>query len=187
MGQHIRNIYILGLPNNYKTLKEVIKLYGGMELTNQDKTLNDIICRRYEMVQARTKHNQIVKSILKEYEVSRPTFYRYLNRFKKHGIFGLRDLSRAPKYNANKTPRKDEEELIRLHNKYPYFSSYELSEICGLSYKAIQRIRKRNGLKNEYRPKDQKKTLLKRLKKKYQKTREKESKDKGLQTKKNRK
>lgn len=158
----------------------MINLYGGMNLTNADKDINDTICHRYEIVQTRVNDKNSVKFILQKYKISRPTFYTYLNRFKKHGIFGLRNLSRAPKHNANKTPKKAEEEVIGLHDKYPYFSSYELSQLCGLTYKAIQRIRKRNNLKKEYKPKSQKKTLLKRLKKEYLKIR-KESKEKELQ------
>ena len=155
-------------------------MYGGMNLTSADKDINDTICHRHEIVQARLNDKKSIKSILKKYKISRPTFYTYLNRFKKFGIFGLRKLSRAPKHNANKTPKKAEEEVIELHYNYPYFSSYELSQLCGLTYKAIQRIRKRNNLKKEYKPKSQKKTLLKRLKKEYLKTR-KESKEKELQ------
>jgi len=162
-------------------------LYGGMELTNDNKALNDIICTRYEMVQARIKDKRQVISILEEYKVSRPTFYRHLNRFEEYGIFGLRGLSKAPKHNINKTPEEEEKELIKLHNKYPYLSSYELEEICGLGYKAIQRIRKRNNLKKVYMPKSQKKTLLKKLKEKYQKMREKENKESILQKKRNKK
>ena len=159
-------------------------MYGGMELTNQNKILNDVVCRRYEIVQARLEAKLSVKSILLKYNLSRPTFYTYLNRFLKHGIFGLHDQSRTPKHNANKTPKEKEEELIRLHNKYPYLSSYELSEICGLGYKSIQRIRKENNLKKEYKPKSQKKILLKNIKKRYQKIR-KENKEIRLEKKKN--
>lgn len=161
-------------------------MYGGMNLCSKDKMVNDVVCRRYDIVQARVKDRCTVKFILRKYDISRPTFYRYFNRFKKFGMFGLRDLSRAPKHNVNKTCKKDEEKLVNLHRKYPYLSSYELSEICGLSYKAIQRIRKRNDLKKEYMPKSQKKTLLKKLKRKYLKI-VKENREKRLQKKKSRK
>ena len=78
-------------------------------------------------------------------------------------------------------------ELIQLHNKYPYLSSYELSEICKLSYKTIQRIRKKNNIKKVYMPKSQKKTLLMKLKKRYQEKKINEGyKERRLQKKKNR-
>lgn len=146
-------------------------MYGGMELTSKDKILNDKILRRYEIVQSKLESNLSVNVILEKYKICRYTLYTYLSRFKKYGVFGLRDHSRAPKQVANKTPKKDEEELIRLHNQYPYMSSYELSEICNLNYKTIQRIRKRNNFKKVYMPKGQKKTMLKKLKKRYQKVR----------------
>lgn len=162
-------------------------MYGGMELTNEDKAINDKILRRFEIVRSKLEFNLPVKLILEKYKICRFTFYTYLNRFKKYGIFGLRDLSRAPKHIANKTPKEDEKELIQLHNKYPYLSSYELSEICKLSYKTIQRIRKKNNIKKVYMPKSQKKTLLMKLKKRYQEKKINEGyKERRLQKKKNR-
>ena len=61
--------------------------------------------RKWISIEIRTKFNLIhehewtgnsISDICKKYEISRKTYYKWKNRYIKHGIDGLKDLSRKP-------------------------------------------------------------------------------------------
>ena len=133
-------------------------------------TPQTLLSKRLVMIQAR-KNGEKVKSILIRFNVSRPVFYKFYNRYSQYGKFGLYNLSRAPHYHGLKTPVETEEEVKKLYQKYPYFSSYEINSFTGLNPCLIQRIYKRNNLVKIYKPKKEKKRILEKLKKEFQRKR----------------
>lgn len=141
------------------------------------QTSKDIVETRFNMVQSRIKENKPIEDILSTFEISRPAYYKFYHRFMQYGKLGLHNLSRAPHNHGRKTPEREEKILLQYYSKYPFFSSYEFSEVTGLKPRTIQRIKKRKKLKKVYMPKREKKLILERLKKELLKEkREKKSK-----------
>lgn len=112
--------------------------------------------KRYNMVQARLKSGCKIVKILSDYNISRKAFYSNLHKFENEGIQGLK--SRWGKH--RKIEDKKEIEFERLFRIYPYFSSYEFSQIISLNPRTIQRIIVRKNLNKSYKPKAQRQIVL---------------------------
>jgi len=110
---------------------------------------------RYEMVQARLKHNCKIEEILSDYHISRRAFYVNLHKFEKEGIAGLK--SKWGKH--RKTDNTIELKFEKLFKEHPYFSSYEFP-------RTIQRIIIRKNLSKVYKPKKERMKILEELKNK---------------------
>ena len=59
--------------------------------------------------------------------ISRPTAYKYIDRYEKYGMKGLLELPRAPNKVHNKTPDRIEVEIKKLRNKHPRWGAKKLS------------------------------------------------------------
>lgn len=129
------------------------------------QTLKEIVETRFKMVQSRIKEDKSINEILSSFKVSRPIYYKFYHRFLEYGKLGLHNLSRAPHKHGRKTPEDKEDILLQYYSKYPFFSSYEFTQLTGLNPRTIQRIKKRNNLKKAYLPKREKKLILEKLKK----------------------
>ena len=127
-------------------------------------TPKEVISHRFEMIKAKERGEKIA-DVLDEYSISRPVFYKIYCRYTEYGIKGLHDLSKAPYNHGRKTPFKKEACLFRLYRQYPFFSSYEYSEIVDIPPSTIQRIVKKNKFVKVYKPKREKKLILDKLKK----------------------
>lgn len=119
---------------------------------------------RFSMIREREQGTKI-DSILDEYNIARPTFYKFYKRYKQFGRAGLYDLSKAPLNHGLKTKSQDEKRVEDIFTQHPYFSSYELNQLVPLNPRTIQRIIKRKNLKKVYKSKSEKKTILEKLKK----------------------
>jgi transposase len=64
----------------------------------------DSVKIRFDMVKHAKKESIVVAARI--FNTSRPTVYRWLNRYDKYGIEGLYNHSIAPKKVHNKTPNK---------------------------------------------------------------------------------
>lgn len=115
---------------------------------------------RYNMVQDRLIKEYKIEKILSYYSVSKRTFYVNLHKFEKGGIEGLK--SRWGEH--RKTKLSLEEKFARLFKKYPYFSSYEFSEIIDLNPRTIQRIIIRKNLSRVPKAKKERRAILENIK-----------------------
>ena len=127
-------------------------------------TPTEVVERRLEMIHTRIKKVETVEEILNQYDVSRRIFYKFLKRYHEYGKMGLYNISRAPLRHGRETSPQKVNELVGLHQKHPYFSSYELHDIVPIPANTIQRILKKRGLEKSYMPKAQKKNILQKLK-----------------------
>ena len=115
---------------------------------------------RYEIVQARLKSGCKITEILSNYHISRRTFYINLHKFENEGIAGLKS-----KWGIHrKTDKNMELKFEKMFKEYPYFSSYELSQIIKLNPRTIQRIIKRKNLSKVYKPKKERIKILEKIK-----------------------
>jgi len=55
------------------------------------------------------------------YDVSRTTIYKWISRYKEHGIDGLAELSRKPLHHPNATPRKIADQIIEMKSLHQRF------------------------------------------------------------------
>lgn len=128
-------------------------------------TLNELVDKRYSMIQCYLSKELKVYEIIQKFGVTSPDFYKYLNRFRAYGKAGLQNIKRGARVPHNKTSPITEAEVISWHKKYPSFSSYELNNLLNINARTIQRIFQRKKLKKTYKPKSEKKKLLEKLKK----------------------
>jgi transposase-like protein len=54
------------------------------------------------------------------YGISRPVYYRWLQRYQEHGIDGLRDLSRRPHHSPNATHAEVVGKILYLRQNYHF-------------------------------------------------------------------
>jgi transposase InsO family protein len=94
-----------------------------------------------------------ITELCKNFEISRPTAYKLINRFEKYGYEGLREHSRAPAKHPNATDEKIVERILNLKVKHPrwgakklrvlMFNDFQEEEIP--SVVTVHNILKRNG------------------------------------------
>ena len=60
-----------------------------------------------------------VTEICKHVHISRMSFYRYWNGYKKEGLDGLKEHSKRP-HTIHKTDKKIEQKVIQLRKKFQY-------------------------------------------------------------------
>lgn len=76
--------------------------------------------------------------LCRDYNISRQTGYKWLNRFKIKGEFGLEDLSKKPKNSPNKTTQNVEEFIIKNRLKHPCWGAKKIERI--LENKKFQNV-----------------------------------------------
>lgn len=59
-----------------------------------------------------------VSALCKAYGISRKTGYKWIKRYKEHGVDGLKEVSRQPHNSPYKTPVRIKKEIIELRNRY---------------------------------------------------------------------
>lgn len=126
-------------------------------------TPSHILEHRLAMINER-KQGTNLNSILVKFKTTKPTFYKFYERYDQFGKSGLYDISKAPKNHGTKTDVQTERKIETLFTQHPYFSSYELNELIPVNPRTIQRIIKRNKLKKVYKHKSEKKKILQKLK-----------------------
>jgi transposase-like protein len=91
----------------------------------------------------------------RKHNISRTIYYRWLKRFKSHGIDGLEDQKKnfVPK---NKTSKEIENQILNLMKNYPDYGpkalKYLLEELgYKISESAIYNVMNRNDLTNKYK------------------------------------
>jgi transposase len=95
-----------------------------------------------------------VTALSEMFSISRPTAYKYIERFKRFGLPGLQELSRSPKTIANKTHPRIEEEIIKLRKQHPRWGGEKIQVLLEHQFpttkiphvSTVNLILKRNGL-----------------------------------------
>lgn len=63
------------------------------------------------------------------YGVDRSCVYKWLARYRREGVEGLKELPRTPEYSPRKTPQKIVDALLELKRKYPIYGPAKLVTI----------------------------------------------------------
>lgn len=77
-------------------------------------------------VQQKTKN---ISRLCREYNISRKTAYKWINRYSKEGILGLNDRSRRPGHMPSRTNANRLNLIISLRDKYPAWGAKKLRQV----------------------------------------------------------
>ncbi len=83
-----------------------------------------IVDQRLQFLSSYQKEEMSVSDLCREFGVSRPTGYRWINRYKEVGPEGL--PSRKPHGCSHSTPAAKENAILALRNKYPSWGARKL-------------------------------------------------------------
>lgn len=102
------------------------------------------------------------------YGATRPTVRKWLGRFEKEGLSGLKDRPKIPKYIPHKMKPEDEERIVSLRKEHPGWGSMRLLDLYHVagSNGSVHRVIRQNGLIKPKRKRWRKRKDLSELKKK---------------------
>ena len=79
----------------------------------------NVMDQRIEFVAQTLGQNVNFSELCREFGISRPTGYRWLNRYRQVGSFAeLQEKSRRPHHSPRRTTARTEEEVKKLRTKY---------------------------------------------------------------------
>ncbi len=82
--------------------------------------------QRLQFLSSYQKEEMSLSDLCREFGVSRPTGYRWINRYKEVGPEGLLDLSRKPHGCSHATSEATENAILALRNKHPSWGARKL-------------------------------------------------------------
>jgi putative transposase len=88
--------------------------------------VRNLVEERVEFVQRAMLGDDNFSELCREYGISRPTGYKFLDRYLKEGRQGLYDQSRRPNYHPHRTEYAIEELIIGLREKKPTWGPKKL-------------------------------------------------------------
>ena len=81
---------------------------------------------RIKFVAEHLRQESSLSELCRLYGISRPTAYKWLERYALYGPAGLLERSRAPKQHPNQTPAAIEERIIALRQRHPLWGPRKL-------------------------------------------------------------
>src|SRR5438105_1674324 len=72
-------------------------------------------------------HGMSVTMAAEIHGVRRSCAYKWLDRYRRYGLAGLEELSRAPEHSPNRTSQTLVVELVELKRKYPLYGPAKLT------------------------------------------------------------
>src|ERR1700723_2912223 len=85
-----------------------------------------IVDQRLQFLSSYQKEEMSVSDLCREFGISRPTGYRWINRYEEVGPEGLLDLSSRPHSCSHATPEKIENAILSLRSRYPFWGARKL-------------------------------------------------------------
>ena len=90
--------------------------------------------QRLELIGARASGLFSVTDLCEQFGISRKTAYKWINRYKTIGVWGLAEKSRAPHSCPHQTPSKIEEALIALRRRHRTWGPRKLLVVLAQEY-----------------------------------------------------
>src|ERR1035441_3048985 len=111
--------------------------------------------QRVEFV-VRASRGESLSSLCREYEISRPTGYLWLQRFRERGVAGVEEQSRRPHLSPRRTSAEIEARIVTLRRQRPDWGARKLAVLWegeGLGWPVItaHRVRVRHDLDCDHR------------------------------------
>jgi transposase InsO family protein len=107
--------------------------------------------QRLQFVEAVFQRERSLSSLCREYEISRPTGYLWLNRFREQGVAGLVEASRRPENMPRRSCEELEQKIVALRAEHPDWGARKLQVLlarAGLQVPSstVHRVLRRHGL-----------------------------------------
>jgi transposase len=122
----------------------------------KDNKLLDKATYKLNIIKEYEINNKTISQICKEYEISRMTFYRWYNSYKKNSFEGLIEKSKRPKH-IEETPKWVQDIILELYYKLNLGCrniSYTLNSLYSLSHQGILNILRRHEINIEQKKKE---------------------------------
>ena len=94
-----------------------------------------------------------MQGLCQRYNISRPTGYKWLHRYRQSGFSGLEELSKCPKHFPNQTSKEVEKQILAIQRDNPEWGAKKIYHILKRSQQltipaksTIHMILKRNGM-----------------------------------------
>ena len=95
-----------------------------------------------------------ITELCRHFDISRPTAYKWISRFKDKGLPGLAELGRSPRSHPNKTPKEIEDRIVFYRKKHNRWGGEKIWKVLHNDFlegqiptiSTVDRILKRNGL-----------------------------------------
>lgn len=116
----------------------------------------DVHEQRVRFVVEATQRARPFGALCTAYEISRPTGYLWLRRYRELGVAGIAEQSRKPHHSPRRTARSFEQQVVEMRLRYPDWGARKLHvllerEGLRLPRNTIHRILRRHGLVGEER------------------------------------
>jgi cellulose synthase/poly-beta-1,6-N-acetylglucosamine synthase-like glycosyltransferase/transposase-like protein len=107
--------------------------------------------QRKELIERVLKDGVSVSQACRSFQISRPTFYKWLSRYSQAILDGktpeLSNKNKESIYSHRRTSFNKEKEILSVVKKYPKYSVAKLSQVIdGIGHHGIQNVLLRNGL-----------------------------------------
>jgi transposase InsO family protein len=107
--------------------------------------------QRMRFVVSAHRREKTMRELCEEFEISRPTGYEWLRRYKAGGIAGVVEKSRRPLNSPGQTPAEIEERIVQLREQRPDWGARKLQVLLArekihLPVITVHRILLRRGL-----------------------------------------
>ena len=86
----------------------------------------DVHEQRVRFVVEATQKRQTFRGLCAAYEISRPTGYLWLRRYRECGVEGIAERSRKPHHSPERTDAERERQVVQLRQRYPDWGSRKL-------------------------------------------------------------
>src|SRR5215472_9047790 len=86
----------------------------------------DVQEQRVRFVVEATQKTQTFRALCAAYEISRPTGYLWLQRYREFGVAGVAERSRKPHHSPERTAAALEQRVIELRQRYPDWGARKL-------------------------------------------------------------
>lgn len=122
---------------------------------------------RLKMVEFAKVHS--ISKAAREFKTTRPAVRKWLYRYEREGISGLKDKAKTPHHIPHKMPQQQEEEIKDLRERHPRWGAIRLKNRYRLkpSHTAIHRVMKQKDLIKKKEKRWKKRKDLRELKAKY--------------------
>ena len=111
----------------------------------------DVDAQRLQFVEAVFRGGGSFSSLCRQYQISRPTGYLWLNRFREQGACGLQEASRRPQQTPRRSSAELEQQIVALRCEHPDWGARKLKVLlarAGLQAPSstVHRVLRRHGL-----------------------------------------
>ncbi len=90
---------------------------------------NNVQEQRVEFVVAASRKEKSLTELCAEFNISRPTGYNWLKRYRDNGIQGVQERSRRPNHSRQRTASGLEERAVALRQQRPDWGARKLQHL----------------------------------------------------------